>query len=183
MTTNMDFAVGVLDTAASRDSQLVRRLTELINDVYAEAEEGLWNDGVTRTTTTEVAELIAAGQIAAASSTDGHIVGSVRIRTVSEGTSEFGMLVSAPDLRGHGIGATLVEFAEQHSRASGRHAMQLELLVPRTWKHPTKEHLKSWYDRIGYRRIATRSVDRAYPQFAGMLATPCDIEVHEKSLL
>jgi hypothetical protein len=30
--------------------------------------------------------------------------------------------------------------------------MQLELLVPRDWRHPSKEFLKSWYGRRGYPR-------------------------------
>ena len=45
----------------SRDARLVDHLTGLINDVYAVAESGLWRDGATRTTASELAELIGAG--------------------------------------------------------------------------------------------------------------------------
>ncbi len=151
------------------------------NDVYTAAESGLWRDGAARTTTSEVAELVAAGQIAVAIRR-GRIAGSVRIHDVSDDTSEFGMLVAAPDQRGTGIGRALVDFAEHRSRERGRRAMQLELLLPRTWRHPDKEFLTSWYQRRGYRRIRTANIDDAYPHLAPLLATPCDLAVHEKPL-
>ena len=101
---------------------------------------------------------------------------------VADDVSEFGMLVAAPDHRGTSIGRALVGFAERHSRDHGLRAMQLELLVPRDWRHPSKEFLKSWYGRIGYRLIKTRSMDSAHPHLAPLLATPCDLQVHEKPL-
>ena len=60
--------------------------------------------------------------------------------------------------------------------------MQLELLLPRGWQHPTKEFLKGWYGRIGYRRVRTDSIDDAHPHLAPLLATPCDLAVYEKPL-
>jgi hypothetical protein len=75
-----------------------------------------------------------------------------------------------------------VDFAEQHSREGGLHAMQLELLVPRGWRHPGEEFLTSWYGWIGYRLIRIRSIDDAHPHLGPLLATPCDLQVHEKPL-
>ena len=149
--------------------------------MYAVAELGLWCEGATRTTTTEMAELIPTGQIAVASRGD-RIVGSVRLHDVAPGTSEFGMLVAAEDERGTGVGRVLLDFAERHSRERGNRTMRLELLVPRCWKHPMKEFLKSWYGRRGYRHVRTADVDGAYPHLAPLLATPCDLEIHEKPL-
>ena len=60
--------------------------------------------------------------------------------------------------------------------------MQLELLVPRGWRHPSKEFLEAWYGRRGYRLIRTGSIDDAYPELAPLLATPCDLAVYEKPL-
>ena len=114
MTTDTDLAVGLLDEAASHDAALVDELTGLINDVYAVAERGLWRDEATRTTATELAPLIAAGQIAVATLGTGSIVGSVHVHQVADDASEFGMLVAAPDHRGTGIGRTLVDFAERY---------------------------------------------------------------------
>jgi GNAT superfamily N-acetyltransferase len=180
--TNNGIAIGLLEAAASDDVKLVEELSELINGVYATAERGLWRDGATRTTTTEVAELIAGGQIAIAASGDGQIVGSVHIHQVPADASEFGMLVAAPDRRGTGIGRALLDFTEEQSRERELRAVQLELLVPRGWRHPNKELLKSWYGRRGYRHVRTGKMELAHPQLAPLLATPCDLEVHEKPL-
>jgi ribosomal protein S18 acetylase RimI-like enzyme len=183
MAGSTDLDVRLLDAAASRDRRLIERLTGLVNGVYVTAESGLWREGFTRTTPTEFAELIAAGQVAVATAADGDLVGCLRLRQIGDDTSEFGMLVADPDRRGVGIGRALVDFAEQHSRDRELRAIRLELLVPREWRHPNKEFLKAWYGRRGFRRIDIRRVDDTYPHLAPLLATPCDLEVHEKPLL
>ena len=170
-----------LEPAAADDAGLVDHLTRLVNDVYATAERGLWRDGWTRTTTSELAELIGGGEIAVARR-HGEIVGSVRIHDVAADTSEFGMLVAAPEHRNSGVGRALLDFAERESRERGLRAIELELLVPRTWSHPDKEFLKAWYGRRGYRLIGSRGIDEAHPHLAPLLATPCEVTVYEKPL-
>jgi GNAT superfamily N-acetyltransferase len=174
-------AVRMLEAADSADARLVDHLTGLINDVYAVAESGLWRDGAMRTTASELAELIRAGQIAVATR-QGQIAGSIRVHDVADDAGEFGLLVAAPDHRSTGVGRALVAFAEQRSRERGLRVIQLELLVPRAWRHPSKEFLKAWYGRIGYRLVRTASFDAAYPHLAPLLATPCDLTVYEKPL-
>jgi GNAT superfamily N-acetyltransferase len=176
-----EVVVGILASPKSRERGLVDRLTRLINDVFRTAESGLWRNGAERTTPSELAELIAARQVAVARR-EGAIAGCVRIHDVAEDASEFGMLAADPDHRGTGVGRALVDFAEQHSRERGLRAMQLELLVPRDWLHPSKEFLKSWYARMAYRPISTRPFDDLYPHLAPLLATPCELAVYEKSL-
>jgi GNAT superfamily N-acetyltransferase len=173
-----DIAVGLLETA---DPRLADELSRLVNDVYLTAETGLWRGGATRTTPSEMAQLIEAREIAVATRGD-RMAGSVRIHDVADDTSEFGILVAAPDERGTGVGRALVDFAERQGRERGLRAMQLELLVPREGQHPSKEFLKSWYGRRGYRLIRTRSFDDAYPHLAPLLVTPCDLTVYEKPL-
>jgi GNAT superfamily N-acetyltransferase len=112
----------------------------------------------------------------------GQIVGCVRVQRLDEGTGEFGMLVADPAHRGVGVGRGLVRFAEQQCRADGLATMQLELLVPRDWTHPTKEFLDGWYTRIGYRVARTGTIDEAYPTLAPLLATPCDFVIYHKDL-
>jgi GNAT superfamily N-acetyltransferase len=163
------------------DTAPVRRLTDLINDVYAVAEAGLWRNGTTRTTARQLTELIAAGEIAVAT-LDGDLAGVVRVHPVSRDTGEFGMLAAVPEHRGQGVGRALVDFAEQHSREQGMRTMQLELLVPRTWRHPTKVYLDGWYRRIGYEVARTTSLDEHYPELAPLLATECDLLVYDKPL-
>jgi Acetyltransferase (GNAT) family len=92
------------------------------------------------------------------------------------------MLVAAPDHRGTGVGRALLDFVERTGFERGMRAMQLELLVPRGWSHPSKESLRAWYGRRGYRIVGTGRLDDAYPQLAPPLATPCDFEIHHKPL-
>jgi GNAT superfamily N-acetyltransferase len=173
--------IQLLPAAAASDGELVGRITELINRVYAAAEEGLWVEAATRTTISEVTTLIAAGQIAVARM-NGRILGAIRIQQLDAATGEFGMLVADPAHRREGIGRELVTFAEERSRQRGLGVMQLELLVPRGWTHPTKEFLHAWYTRIGYRPVRSGSIDDSYPQLAPLLATPCDFVIYRKSL-
>ena len=173
--------VQLLPVVASEDATLVGRVTDLINDVYAVAEDGLWVDGATRTTVDKVAELTRAGEIAVAR-LRGRVVGCIRVQRLDERTGEFGMLAADPAYRSVGVGRQLVGFAERRCRAAGLRAMQLELLVPREWTHPTKEFLHGWYTRLGYRVVRTGTIDEAYPALAPLLATPCDFVVYRKDL-
>ena len=92
------------------------------------------------------------------------------------------MLVADPERRGEGIGRDLIRFAEERCRRRGASSMQLELLVPRDWTHPTKQFLDAWYTRIGYRPARTGRIDDDYPHLAPLLATPCDFVVYHKAL-
>jgi ribosomal protein S18 acetylase RimI-like enzyme len=170
-----------LPPAASDDAKLMERITDLINDVYAVAEDGLWVEQATRTTAREVAELTRAGQITVAR-LRGRVVGCVRVQRLDEHTGEFGMLAADRAYRGVGIGRELVRFAERKSAAKGLRTMRLELLVPRDWTHPTKEFLAAWYTRIGYRVARTGTIDEAYPALAPLLATQCDFVIYQKRL-
>jgi ribosomal protein S18 acetylase RimI-like enzyme len=173
--------IQLLPTTASADEIVMRRITDLINQVYAVAEEGLWVAGAARTTMGEIADLTRIGQFAVAG-VNGKIVGCVRVRCLDGGKGEFGMLAADPDHRGAGIGRELVDFAEQKSRKDGLTAMQLELLVPRNWSHPAKECLAAWYHRMGYRVLRTSTIDETYPSLAPLLATTCDFVIYHKDL-
>lgn len=156
-------------------------LTGLINEVYAVAEGGLWTEGSTRTTAEEVADLTRAGEIAVAVLGE-QVVGCIRIRRLDDDVSEFGMLAAAPGHRRIGVGRELVRFAEQSSRDKGHGTMQLELLVPREWKHPSKEFLARWYGHIGYKVVRVGSTDEFYPNLSPLLATPCDFVIYRKDI-
>jgi ribosomal protein S18 acetylase RimI-like enzyme len=173
--------VRIAPAAAAGDTTLVNQLTALVNRVYAVAEEGLWADGTPRTTQAEMAGLIAAGQIAVARAAE-QIAGAVRVQRLDSGEGELGMLVADPAHRGTGVGRELVRFAERWSREQGLDTMQLEVLVPRQWSHPSKEFLKAWYARIGYRLVRTGQIEESYPELAPLLATPCDFVIYHKSL-
>ena len=170
-----------LDAAVAVDAAFVERLAALVNEVYAIAERGLWREGAARTSAADLAQLIRAGELAVAWRGE-EVAGCVRVHDLADDVAELGMLVSAPDERGTGVGRALVAFAEARSRRRGMRAIRLELLVPREWRHPGKELLRGWYGRSGYRLIGTADVAGPYPQLVPLLVTPCDVETYEKPL-
>ena len=107
MASNNGIAVARLPAAAGADAELLDELAELINGVYATAESGLWRAEATRTTRAELADLIAAGELIAATR-DERVLGSVRLHDVADDLSEFGLLVAEPEERGTGVGNALL---------------------------------------------------------------------------
>ena len=61
MTLHAPLRIETLRPAAARNGDLVAQLVELINRVYAVAEEGLWQAGTPRVTAPEIADLVATG--------------------------------------------------------------------------------------------------------------------------
>lgn len=175
-------SIEMVPARAADDTASVTELTGLVNRVYEVAEEGLWRDGASRTTASELAGLITAGEIAVARDESGRIVGAVRIRQLPDRIGEFGMLVCAPERRGTGIGRALVDFAERHCVDQGARTVQLELLVPRNWTHPVKEFLHGWYQRLGYVLERKGELEESYPHLVPLLATPCDFLIFHKSM-
>jgi GNAT superfamily N-acetyltransferase len=159
----------------------IRRLSTLINEVYDDAEAGLWKRKGTRTNPAEVEHLLRARALILAE-IDGVLVGSVNVNLMGDGVGEFGMLVADPAYRGKGIGSALVECAESWARGMACHTMRLELLTPRNWTHPSKEFLKRWYTRIGYEPQAIEHLEILHPELVSELATECDFTVWHKSL-
>ena len=181
MTEPHQFRIGIEPPESAADAELVAAIAELVNRVYDEAEAGLWQPGAERTEPTEIARLVAAGEIVTARSGE-RVVGSVRLQSLDADTAEFGMLAAEPGLRGLGIGRELVAHVEAVATERGARTMQLELLVPTTWTHPSKEFLRAWYERIGYRVVRTGHLAELYPDLAPLLATECDLLVFHRSL-
>lgn len=173
--------IRVLQASMAKDQDLVAEITDLVNLVYAEAEAGLWVDTAARTTTSEMEEMIASDQIALAR-VDAQMAGCIRIQQLDDTVGEFGMLAAHPERRSEGVGRDLVQFAEELSSRRGLTIMQLELLVPRHWSHPSKVFLHDWYTRIGYQPVRKGTIDESYPHLAPLLATPCDFVVYHKAL-
>jgi ribosomal protein S18 acetylase RimI-like enzyme len=159
----------VIEPARLEDTAAV---TRIINAAYLAGETEIWQDGWSRTTPEQVAQLIAAGEIAVAR-VDGRVVGSVRVRQLTGDTAELGMLSVDPEAFGTGAGRALLTFAEQRH---GTPFMQLELLVPRGAPHPQKVRLHDWYSRLGYEPISQREFDEP------LLAGPADLRTYRKSL-
>ena len=181
MRTDDETRVEWLAPAAGHEGDLVDRLTDLVNGVYTTAESGLWADGATRTTASELIALISAREIAIAVQ-DGRLVGSVQIHDVAPDVSEFGMLVAAPQRRGTGIGRALLEFAEQDGRRA--RATRDAARTPPAADLAAPEQGIPEGVVLPLRLSGTEDdeMEDAYPHLAPLLAAECDLVVHEKAL-
>jgi len=159
----------------------IKRLSDLINEVYDDAESGMWKRKGVRTNLAEVEGLLRAQALILAE-IGGALVGSVNVNLMRDGVGELGMLAADLNHRGKGIGSALVDRAENWARNMACHTMRLELLTPRNWTHPSKEFLKNWYSRIGYKPQAAESLEILHPELVPELATECDFTVWYKSL-
>jgi GNAT superfamily N-acetyltransferase len=159
----------------------IKRLSDLINDVYDDAESGMWKRKGSRTNPAEV-ECLLRAQALIVAEIDGEFVGSVNVNLMGDGVGEFGMLVADKKNRGLGIGSALVKHAEKWAREHTCHTMRLEILTPRHWTHPSKEFLRQWYSRIGYAPQTTEPFESMYPELVPELAAECDFTVWHKSL-
>jgi GNAT superfamily N-acetyltransferase len=157
-------------------------LTKLLNEVYLEAEDGLWQPGTARCSEAEMAGFVRSGEMVVARS-KGRFVGCVRLCRLDEERGELGMLAVESDARGTGLGRKLLSWCEEQSRADGCTVMQLELLVPRGFSHPWKEFLATWYERRGYERERIGRIEDNYPHLAPRLSTVCDFVIYTRNLV
>ncbi|RYP70667.1 hypothetical protein DL771_005271 [Monosporascus sp. 5C6A] len=208
-----DYEIEIPPPAAADDAPFVDRLARIVNEVYVEAEAGIWRDGYQRTSAAEVAELIRAGELAVAylvngNSNSGSIsnksdtnddkhndvtrsqpqprpIGCVCIKKLLAGEEkgEFGMLALDAAYRGGGLGRALVRFAEDLCRGRGLTTMQVELLFPTAFEHAFKARLQRWYARMGYGKVRLGSFADDFPCLAPLLAGPCEYRIFEKRLV
>jgi GNAT superfamily N-acetyltransferase len=163
------------------DDVLVEELVRIVNAAYAVGEAGLWLDGATRTGPGEIAEAIRNRELLAAT-IDGRLVGCAWVRALDAGTADLGLISTAPDRWGGGVGRELVRSAEELMRSRGLATMQLELLVPKGWVHPQKQRLHGWYSRLGYRVVRSAPFEQVAAHLASQLATPCEFLIFHKPL-
>src|SRR4051794_6446193 len=83
--------------------EMVTRLTDLVNEVYAVAEAGMWQPSARRTDAAGIERMLRDGSLILAE-LDGEIVGSVKTELMGDGVGEFGILVADPKQRGQGLG-------------------------------------------------------------------------------
>jgi len=161
--------------------EMVWSLSNLVNRVYDEAESGMWKREAIRTNPKQIRKLLGENALILAE-LDGKIVGSVNVNLMGSSRGEFGMLVVDFNQRGKGIGSALVHAAEDWAISENCKTMQLELLTPRHWKHPSKEFLKQWYRRIGYEPQLVEPFEKLHPEKVAELATDCDFTIWRKRL-
>jgi GNAT superfamily N-acetyltransferase len=137
--------------------------------------------GATRIQPREIAAAIRNHGLIAAS-LEGRLVGCAYVRQLDAGTADLGLISTATDSWGSGIGRELVRSAEELMRSRGVTTMQLELLVPKGWVHPEKDKLRAWYTRLGYRVVRSAPFEEIAAHLAPQLATPCETLIFHKSL-
>jgi GNAT superfamily N-acetyltransferase len=177
----MTVVVRLLEPEDANDETLVDDLARIVNEAYAVGEAGLWLEGTTRTTPAEIADAIRSVGLLAAT-LDGRLVGCAYARPLDAETADLGLIATATDQWGGGVGGRLVRSAEELMRSRGMTTMQLELLVPKEWTHPAKQHLRAWYTRLGYRVVRTAPFEQVAAYLACRLATPCEFLIFRKPL-
>jgi deazaflavin-dependent oxidoreductase (nitroreductase family) len=166
---------------AAGDRALVGGLADIVNAAYAVAEAGLWVEGTERSTPEQLADAIRDGDLLVATLGD-RVVGCVRVRHPDEATAALGLLATAPEQWGNGIGRELVRAAEDLARARGAVTMELVLLDPIDTTHPGKGRLRAWYEGLGYRFVRAAPIEEVSAHAAAELAKPCEWLVFRKPL-
>jgi GNAT superfamily N-acetyltransferase len=174
--------VTFLDADQARNKEVVDELARIVNSAYAIGEAGLWQDGATRTAPAEIADAIRSGGLLAAT-LGGQLVGCAYVRPIGAQTADLGLVSTAPQRWGNGIGRALVRTAEDLMHQRGVTTMQLEVLIPKGWEHPSKRHLQDWYTQLGYRALRTKRFDQVAPHLEAQLATPCEFLIFHKPLI
>ena len=113
---------------------------------------------------------------------EGRLVGCAYLRPLDAHTADLGLISTAPDRWGNGIGRQLVRSAEELMRSRGVTTMQLELLVPKGWVHPEKDRLRGWYTWLGYEVVRSAPFEQVAAHLASQLAVPCEFLIFRKPL-
>ena len=181
MTPRLDYEVQLLSPDAAQNEALVDELARVVNGAYAVGEAGLWLEGTMRTTPAEIADAIRSGGVLAATA-NGRVVGCAYVRPLDAATGDLGLISTATDRWGGGVGTRLVRSAEDLMRSRGATTMQLEVLVAKGWSHPAKDRLRDWYTRLGYRVVGSAPLEHMAAHLAPQLATPCELLIFHKQL-
>ncbi|KAK5625380.1 hypothetical protein RRF57_001096 [Xylaria bambusicola] len=186
--------ITVPPSSAADDKALVQALTLLVNAVYSEAEREIYSAEFSRTSSSDVAALLRAGELAVAhpfrsgdqTSACAPPVGCIAMKQAGPSTGEFGMLAVDPMHRSSGVGRDLVSFAEGWCRrrllGARNAAVRLELLFPVHFQHEGKMRLHTWYEKLGYVLVELRDFEKAYPRLFELLSGPTEFRVYEKKL-
>lgn len=137
----------VVRWAKSTDIEFVDYIRCIINDSYAESEDGMWEDGVDRISNADLCDIIKSGELFLAVK-DNEIVGTGRT-TIMNNSGCLGLLTCAKKCRGLGIGKLLLRFHEDNLLKNGFTISRVELLYPIPISS-FKQRVLSWYLREGY---------------------------------
>ncbi|KAL6898787.1 hypothetical protein GGI43DRAFT_68695 [Trichoderma evansii] len=191
-TGNSRLIIEFVPASAAENLSEISAVTKLANDVFVEAEVGIWNTGFVRTNDAEVAELIRKGELAVAylaspsdgpeTSQKGQLVGCVCVKRISESTCTLSMLTLDTKHQGLGLGREIFKFVEDHCLSLGCTILALDLLVPTSYAHPLKTRMQAWYIRLGFQQVRLADFSKEHPSLAPLLAGPVVYRAFEKRL-
>lgn len=157
-------------------------LVNMINAVYRNAEDEIWQKEHLRISAERLTEITEKQELLIAL-IGNEIAGCIHLEPVNDLLYKFKMLAANPKYKGIGVGSKLVKFAEETALKNGANTMQLELLVPTNFVHPDKVFLHNWYSKIGYVKQSVHSVDYCHDGISQFLKTPCNAIVYQKPLI
>ena len=129
-----------ISTPDDTHQAFIKSLTELINQVYVDAEQGLWRRPTQRMSEEELKGLLSSQQIILAEQDD-VVMGSVRVRNMGSG---IGSLVRRScRLPRTNVGGALVKAAEEWAQTQVQTMRRNS--SPVSWEHPVKAFLEAWY--------------------------------------
>jgi len=212
-----NFRLSVPSTTTADDAGILHHLASMVNESFTKDEGDLWDPEkpeFRRTSVADIRQYIQAGEMVlvwsggdpAPSTQPSSCVGCARLHWVSPEKGDIEMLVCNESLRGLGAGRALMQFGEDWFKSRRATAVQVELLVPDNWTHPSKARLAKWYSRLGYTvvraedlvsavlqplwfsilipavemRFANQYQSVRYPRLAPLLAGPSKLQIWEK---
>jgi ribosomal protein S18 acetylase RimI-like enzyme len=149
-----DIVIRLPTSKEQKDQVFIKHVTELVNDAYNETE--------------------AESKLP---------IGSVRVHKVSSSVADIGVLAVHRDARSLGLGRRLVSHAEAIAVADGAKVVRLELLFPMPPQtNEFKNHLRGWYESLGYKTVGKASIIEIVPQLVDSLEDNSEFVIMEKVL-
>lgn len=173
------FVVEKQDQAASKNKQLAKRLTTMINQAFRSTESGMWQSTMQRTNADDIVDFIQNGEMVCVYK-EAKIAGCMRLQRITEEIAEIGMLAVGLSQQGLGIGRSLVQFGEAELIAQGYKILQIELLKPKAYTDDSREKLQQWYERLGYNQVKEEALEEVLPELVSGLKVPSKFTVLHK---
>lgn len=159
----------------------VPQLSKLVNGAYrGENSRKGWTteadilDGI-RTSETSLAEMVNQPHaLILLAEEEQNLMGCVYLEQQDD-TMYLGMLTVEPELQGKGLGAGLMNVAEEKAKTVGCKKMKMTVITVR-------ETLIAYYERKGYKDTGEREAFPTNPKF-GVARQPLEFMVMEKSLV
>jgi ribosomal protein S18 acetylase RimI-like enzyme len=181
-----DIVIRLPTSTERKDQVFIKHVTELVNDAYneTETESKLYKPGQLRTNDAEISDWLASESFHLVFKRGAKFpIGSVRVHKVSSSVADIGVLAVHRDARSLGLGRRLVSHAEAVAVADGAKVVRLELLFPMPPQtNEFKNHLRGWYESLGYKTVGKASIIEIVPQLVDSLEDNSEFLIMEKVL-